>query len=131
MSKQDDDDRTKWPAGRGVTKHAKDDYRISLPGGGWVSVQEWLTADFYSALIVDPRAIGERFRLFGYGRGQLVEGSRSMDGVHAVAATLAYTNVPRSGSSGLPQEWEAYVTSWRAHTSARLDDDFLAWAEVT
>lgn len=95
---------------------------ITMSDGSVVSLADWIHTDLRSALIVDPWAGGNQWELFTYARAQSVSGT---------AATRAHTNIPRSGDSGLPRDWEMYVTGWRAQTNVRLDQEVMDWAAET
>lgn len=97
---------------------------LTMPDGQVVSLADWIHTDLRSALIVDPWTGGNSWELFTYGRAQPVSGT-------GISATRVHTNVPRSGDSGLPRDWEMYVTGWRAQTNVRLDQEVMDWAAET
>lgn len=81
----------------------------------------------YSSLVITAEQQGHppQWDLFSYGRSQMICGFNEV-------ATRIHTNVPRSGTVGLPMNWEAWITRWRAATSLRyVDDPIMDWAAET
>lgn len=83
-----------------------------------------------SALVIQPwnDDLREEWELFSYERGHPVPGTI---GPEAVRASSIHTNVPRSGSVGLPRDWEMKVHEWRATVSCPLEQPVLDWAAET
>lgn len=78
----------------------------------------------YSCMIIEPRCEQTQWRLFSYGRSQIVCGSTK-------PATPAHTNLTRPGDCGLPMAWSADIERWRASTNLRLHEPLLDWAAET
>jgi hypothetical protein len=96
--------------------------RIMLPDGRELSLSEWTMSTLRSAFIVHPYRDDFQWPCFSYGRSQPIVGDPEQ------LAQLVHTNIPRSGESGLPKDWEMYVTRWRASISEPLAQPILDFA---
>ncbi len=86
---------------------------VVMPDGKFIPLTNWCSGTYYSALAfeADPTfgtfEDGQPLGLFTYGPSQRVLGSNRN-------AYYLHTNIPRSGDSGLPQDWEGLVYGWYA-----------------
>jgi hypothetical protein len=97
---------------------------LRLPDGTVLSLADWVNESFRSAFYVSPWNAQNAWDLFTYARGTAIPGTD-------LVATRAHTNIPRSGDTGLPREWEMHVMQWRAATNMPLEQPILDWAAET
>lgn len=98
---------------------------IRMPDGSTVELTDLCYQSLRSAFVVRPWADDSQWDLFSYGRSQDVVGAPGLK------ATRAHTNLPRSGDSGLPKDWEAMIYRWRANLNVLLEQPVLDWASET
>lgn len=76
------------------------------------------------AFMIRQDAEPNELEVFSAGRCEYIPGGgRRM--------TRAHTNVPKSGYSGLPKDWEFSALSWRASMSLPYEQPLLDWAAET
>ncbi len=74
---------------------------ITLPNGQTVSIEDWIDDKLYST-VQFTNGQTTPVEAFVSGRSQVISGG-------ARTSTRVDTNVPRSGDTGLPMSWEAYI----------------------
>jgi len=110
----------------GIPKMPFDFPQFKLPDGSTITLADMVYESMRSAFIVRPWGEETRWDLFSYSRTQDVTGA-----VPGTKATRAHTNIPRSGDSGLPRDWEALLCRWRANLNVSLEQPVLDWASET
>jgi len=98
---------------------------LKLPDGKTISLNELLYSTLRSACMIQPWADDDHWDLFVNGQSQPLAGNPN------IAATLAHTNVPRSGDSGLPKDWSMLAYRWRASSNVPPVQPMLDWASET
>lgn len=107
-----------------VLQDANGERYLLLGNGTKINLADWTDGGLRSALVIDPWSTDCRWELFTYTRETKIPGTN-------ITATHAHTNVPRSGDSGLPMNWEMHVAGWRAQGDFRLDQHVIRWAAET
>lgn len=74
---------------------------ITLPNGQTVSIEDWIDDKLYST-VQFTNGQTTPVEAFVAGRSQIISGGSR-------TSTRVDTNVPRSGDTGLPMSWEAYI----------------------
>jgi hypothetical protein len=123
-------DKFEMPSDRGehsgIPKMPFDFPTFKLPDGSTITLSDMVYQSMRSAFVVRPWGNEEHWDLFTAGRGQDIPGAAP-----GTKATRAHTNIPRSGDSGLPKDWEALVCRWRASLNVPLEQPVLDWASET
>jgi hypothetical protein len=77
---------------------------LTLPDGSTIALADWIDDKLYGAVQFETGDTGQ-VEAFQNGRSQQIPGgTRTM--------TRVDTNIPRSGDSGLPKDWEMLVYGW-------------------
>jgi hypothetical protein len=81
----------------------------------------------YSCFTITAAASDQiEWDVFLQGKGHPVAGDLGL------IASYAHTNIPRSGETGIPMGWEAFIRQWRATMNVRfVDGPLLEWAQST
>jgi len=77
---------------------------LTLPDGNTIALADWIDDKLYGAVQFETGDTGQ-LEAFQNGRSQPIPGG-------ARTMTRVDTNVPRSGDSGLPKDWEMLVYGW-------------------
>jgi len=96
----------------------------AFPDGTTVQLVDFVRDNLRSAFAVTPYGTEDRWEVFSNGRSQALEGDKSR------YMTRAHTNIPRSGDSGLPKDWEMLIDSWKA-ICPNMSQVVLDWASET
>jgi hypothetical protein len=97
---------------------------IQLPSGATIQMCDFVRDSLRSAFVVTPYGTEDRWEVFSGSRSQALEGDKSR------YMTRAHTNIPRSGDSGLPKDWEMLVDNWKA-ICPNMSQVVIDWASET
>jgi len=125
------DDKKFTPSDQGKPMASFPDYgsmrKLKLGDGTEIAMADLIREDLYSAFMLHPWHDSDAWDLYAYG----VQMGDLPGALPGTRPTRAHTNVPRSGETGLPRDWQMQVWKWRATLSAPLDQTILDWASET